>query len=89
MGLNLCIGYTGTRIVRSRAPWFGIGAYARADSAQLVFQATSFCAAAAAIVVAVISTSSASTSCGGAAYILAADAGLSALTYTIAFRWTP
>jgi ABC-type branched-subunit amino acid transport system ATPase component/ABC-type branched-subunit amino acid transport system permease subunit len=89
MGLNLCIGYTGL-VSFGHGAWFGIGAYAAGLIQRNWFGGDIFLPLLlAAIVVAVIATF--------VGFIILRRRGvyfslltlaLSALTYTIAFRWT-
>jgi branched-chain amino acid transport system ATP-binding protein len=89
MGLNLCIGYTGL-VSFGHGAWFGIGAYAAGLIQRNWFGGDIFLPLLlAAVVVAVIATF--------VGFIILRRRGvyfslltlaLSALTYTIAFRWT-
>src|SRR5262245_49032788 len=89
MGLNLCIGYTGL-VSFGHGAWFGIGAYAAGLIQRNWFNNDIFLPLAlAAIVVAIIATF--------VGFIILRRRGvyfslltlaLSALAYTIAFRWT-
>jgi len=89
MGLNLCIGYTGL-VSFGHATWFGIGGYAAALAQQHWFpNQIALPILASMIVVAALSAF--------AGFIILRRRGvyfslltlaLSALTYTIAFRWT-
>src|SRR3954463_4496595 len=89
MGLNLCIGYTGL-VSFGHGAWFGIGAYAAGLIQRNWFGGDIFLPLLlAAIVVAVIATF--------VGFIILRRRGvyfslltlaLSALAYTIAFRWT-
>ena len=89
MGLNLCIGYTGL-VSFGHGAWFGIGAYAAGLIQRNWFNNDIFLPLLlAAIVVAVISTFVGIIILRRrGVYFSLLTLALSALTYTIAFRWT-
>ncbi|OCK60481.1 ABC transporter [Bradyrhizobium sp. LMTR 3] len=89
MGLNLCIGYTGL-VSFGHGAWFGIGAYAAGLIQRNWFNNDIFLPLAlAAIVVAVIATFVGFVILRRrGVYFSLLTLALSALTYTIAFRWT-
>ena len=89
MGLNLCIGYTGL-VSFGHGAWFGIGAYAAGLIQRNWFGGDIFLPLLlAAIVVAVISTFVGIIILRRrGVYFSLLTLALSALTYTIAFRWT-
>jgi ABC-type branched-subunit amino acid transport system ATPase component/ABC-type branched-subunit amino acid transport system permease subunit len=89
MGLNLCIGYTGL-VSFGHGAWFGIGAYAAGLIQRNWFSGDIFLPLLlAAIVVAVISTFVGIIILRRrGVYFSLLTLALSALTYTIAFRWT-
>ncbi|MEH2625129.1 branched-chain amino acid transport system ATP-binding protein [Bradyrhizobium sp. AZCC 1719] len=89
MGLNLCIGYTGL-VSFGHGAWFGIGAYASGLIQRNWFNNDIFLPLAlAAIVVAVIATFVGFVILRRrGVYFSLLTLALSALTYTIAFRWT-
>ena len=89
MGLNLCIGYTGL-VSFGHGAWFGIGAYAAGLIQRNWFNDDIFLPLLlAAIVVAVISTFVGIIILRRrGVYFSLLTLALSALTYTIAFRWT-
>ncbi len=89
MGLNLCIGYTGL-VSFGHGAWFGIGAYAAGLIQRNWFNNDIFLPLLlAAIVVAVISTFVGIVILRRrGVYFSLLTLALSALTYTIAFRWT-
>ncbi|WP_249734559.1 branched-chain amino acid ABC transporter ATP-binding protein/permease [Bradyrhizobium sp. sGM-13] len=89
MGLNLCIGYTGL-VSFGHGAWFGIGAYAAGLIQRNWFNNDIFLPLLlAAIVVAVISTFVGFVILRRrGVYFSLLTLALSALTYTIAFRWT-
>jgi branched-chain amino acid transport system ATP-binding protein len=89
MGLNLCIGYTGL-VSFGHGAWFGIGAYAAGLIQRNWFNNDIFLPLLlAAIVVAAISTFVGIVILRRrGVYFSLLTLALSALTYTIAFRWT-
>jgi len=89
MGLNLCIGYTGL-VSFGHGAWFGIGAYAAGLIQRNWFNNDIFLPLLlAAITVAVISTFVGIVILRRrGVYFSLLTLALSALTYTIAFRWT-
>jgi len=89
MGLNLCIGYTGL-VSFGHGAWFGIGAYAAGLIHRSWFGGDIFLPLLlAAIVVTVISTFVGIIILRRrGVYFSLLTLALSALTYTIAFRWT-
>jgi branched-chain amino acid transport system ATP-binding protein/branched-chain amino acid transport system permease protein len=89
MGLNLCIGYTGL-VSFGHGAWFGIGAYAAGLIQRNWFNNDIFLPLLlAAVVVAVISTFVGFVILRRrGVYFSLLTLALSALTYTIAFRWT-
>ena len=89
MGLNLCIGYTGL-VSFGHGAWFGIGAYAAGLIQRNWFGGDIFLPLLlAAIVVTVISTFVGIIILRRrGVYFSLLTLALSALTYTIAFRWT-
>ena len=89
MGLNLCIGYTGL-VSFGHGAWFGIGAYAAGLIQRNWFSGDIFLPLLlAAVVVAVISTFVGIIILRRrGVYFSLLTLALSALTYTIAFRWT-
>jgi branched-chain amino acid transport system ATP-binding protein len=89
MGLNLCIGYTGL-VSFGHGAWFGIGAYAAGLIQRNWFNNDIFLPLLlAAITVAVISTFVGIMILRRrGVYFSLLTLALSALTYTIAFRWT-
>ncbi|MEH2536996.1 MULTISPECIES: branched-chain amino acid ABC transporter ATP-binding protein/permease [unclassified Bradyrhizobium] len=89
MGLNLCIGYTGL-VSFGHGAWFGIGAYAAGLIQRNWFGGDIFLPLLlAAIVVAVIATFVGFVILRRrGVYFSLLTLALSALTYTIAFRWT-
>ena len=89
MGLNLCIGYTGL-VSFGHGAWFGIGAYAAGLIQRNWFSNDIFLPLLlAAIVVAVISTFVGFVILRRrGVYFSLLTLALSALAYTIAFRWT-
>jgi ABC-type branched-subunit amino acid transport system ATPase component/ABC-type branched-subunit amino acid transport system permease subunit len=89
MGLNLCIGYTGL-VSFGHGAWFGIGAYAAGLIQRNWFNNDIFLPLLlAAVVVAVISTFVGIVILRRrGVYFSLLTLALSALTYTIAFRWT-
>jgi ABC-type branched-subunit amino acid transport system ATPase component/ABC-type branched-subunit amino acid transport system permease subunit len=89
MGLNLCIGYTGL-VSFGHGAWFGIGAYAAGLIQRNWFNNDIFLPLLlAAVVVAVISTFVGVVILRRrGVYFSLLTLALSALTYTIAFRWT-
>src|SRR6478672_11610692 len=89
MGLNLCIGYTGL-VSFGHGAWFGIGAYAAGLIQRNWFNNDIFLPLLlAAIVVAVIATFVGFVILRRrGVYFSLLTLALSALTYTIAFRWT-
>ncbi|NOJ45447.1 branched-chain amino acid ABC transporter ATP-binding protein/permease [Bradyrhizobium archetypum] len=89
MGLNLCIGYTGL-VSFGHGAWFGIGAYAAGLIQRNWFGGDIFLPLAlAAIAVAVIATFVGFVILRRrGVYFSLLTLALSALTYTIAFRWT-
>jgi ABC-type branched-subunit amino acid transport system ATPase component/ABC-type branched-subunit amino acid transport system permease subunit len=89
MGLNLCIGYTGL-VSFGHGAWFGIGAYAAGLVQRNWFNNDIFLPLLlAAVAVAVISTFVGIVILRRrGVYFSLLTLALSALTYTIAFRWT-
>jgi ABC-type branched-subunit amino acid transport system ATPase component/ABC-type branched-subunit amino acid transport system permease subunit len=89
MGLNLCIGYTGL-VSFGHGAWFGIGAYAAGLIQRNWFNNDIFVPLLlAAVVVAIISTFVGFVILRRrGVYFSLLTLALSALTYTIAFRWT-
>src|SRR3982074_3282231 len=89
MGLNLCIGYTGL-VSFGHSAWFGIGAYAAGPIQRNWFGGDFFLPLLlAAIVVAVIATFVGFVILRRrGVYFSLLTLALSALAYTIAFRWT-
>ena len=89
MGLNLCIGYTGL-VSFGHGAWFGIGAYAAGLLQRNWFNDDIFLPLLlAAVVVAVIATFVGFVILRRrGVYFSLLTLALSALTYTIAFRWT-
>ena len=89
MGLNLCIGYTGL-VSFGHGAWFGIGAYAAGLIQRNWFNNDIFLPLLlAAVVVAVVSTFVGIVILRRrGVYFSLLTLALSALTYTIAFRWT-
>jgi ABC-type branched-subunit amino acid transport system ATPase component/ABC-type branched-subunit amino acid transport system permease subunit len=89
MGLNLCIGYTGL-VSFGHGAWFGIGAYAAGLIQRNWFGGDIFLPLAlAAIAVAVIATFVGFVILRRrGVYFSLLTLALSALTYTVAFRWT-
>jgi branched-chain amino acid transport system ATP-binding protein len=89
MGLNLCIGYTGL-VSFGHGAWFGIGAYAAGLIQRNWFNNDIFLPLAlAAVVVAVIATFVGFVILRRrGVYFSLLTLALSALAYTIAFRWT-
>jgi ABC-type branched-subunit amino acid transport system ATPase component/ABC-type branched-subunit amino acid transport system permease subunit len=89
MGLNLCIGYTGL-VSFGHGAWFGIGAYAAGLIQRNWFNNDIFLPLLlAAVVVAVVATFVGFVILRRrGVYFSLLTLALSALTYTIAFRWT-
>jgi branched-chain amino acid transport system ATP-binding protein len=89
MGLNLCIGYTGL-VSFGHGAWFGIGAYAAGLIQRNWFAGDIFLPLLlATVVVAVVSTFVGIVILRRrGVYFSLLTLALSALTYTIAFRWT-
>lgn len=89
MGLNLCIGYTGL-VSFGHGAWFGIGAYAAGLIQRNWFNNDIFLPLLlAAVVVAIVSTFVGIVILRRrGVYFSLLTLALSALTYTIAFRWT-
>ena len=89
MGLNLCIGYTGL-VSFGHGAWFGIGAYAAGLVQRNWFNNDIFLPLLlAAVVVAIIATFVGFVILRRrGVYFSLLTLALSALTYTIAFRWT-
>ena len=89
MGLNLCIGYTGL-VSFGHGAWFGIGAYAAGLIQRNWFNNDIFLPLLlAAVVVAIIATFVGFVILRRrGVYFSLLTLALSALTYTIAFRWT-
>ena len=89
MGLNLCIGYTGL-VSFGHGAWFGIGAYAAGLIQRNWFNNDIFLP----LLLAAIAVAAISTFVGivilrrRGVYFSLLTLALSALTYTIAFRWT-
>jgi ABC-type branched-subunit amino acid transport system ATPase component/ABC-type branched-subunit amino acid transport system permease subunit len=89
MGLNLCIGYTGL-VSFGHGAWFGIGAYAAGLIQRNWFNNDIFLP----LLLAAIAVAGISTFVGivilrrRGVYFSLLTLALSALTYTIAFRWT-
>jgi len=88
-GLNLCVGYTGL-VSFGHSAWFGIGAYAAALLQKNVFPGEIWLPIAASmLIVAVLSTAvGALILRRRGVYFSLLTLALSALTYTIAFRWS-
>jgi ABC-type branched-subunit amino acid transport system permease subunit len=89
MGLNLCVGYTGL-VSFGHGTWFGIGAYAAGLIQRNWFGGDIFLPLLlAAVVVAIIATFVGFVILRRrGVYFSLLTLALSALTYTIAFRWT-